>query len=97
MAGLDTPASFVHFLGWPLAKQEDLLRWASFALILLALAAYGLQWTGAVRHPLLYAATFCLAFFGCVINHNHQHHPTFVSAGLNFDPPKKSWARPEHW
>jgi fatty acid desaturase len=41
------------------------------------------QWAGLVRHPLLYVASLLLAFIGCVINHNHQHHPTFVSRSLN--------------
>jgi fatty acid desaturase len=55
----------------------------SILFILLALAAYAIQWTGVCRHPLLFGATLCLAFFACVINHNHQHHPTFVPRFLN--------------
>jgi fatty acid desaturase len=55
----------------------------SVLFILLALTAYAVQWTGLLRHPLLYGATFCLAFLGGVINHNHQHHPTFVPRPLN--------------
>jgi fatty acid desaturase len=55
----------------------------SVAFILLALAAYGVQWTGLVRHPVLLVAALCLSFLACVINHNHQHHPTFVPAFLN--------------
>lgn len=57
--------------------------WRSVVFILLALAAYGAQWTGVVRHPVLLAATLCLSFLACVINHNHQHHPTFVAGPLN--------------
>jgi fatty acid desaturase len=55
----------------------------SVLFILLALTAYAVQWTGLVRHPALLAATFCLSFLACVINHNHQHHPTFVPHILN--------------
>jgi fatty acid desaturase len=50
----------------------------SVAFILLALVAYALQWSGVVRHPALYAGGMYLAFVACIINHNHQHHPTFV-------------------
>jgi len=55
----------------------------AFAAPASALAAYGVQWAGLVRHPALYAASLGLAFLACVINHNHQHHPTFVPRGLN--------------
>lgn len=52
-----------------------------FVAVALGLAA--VQWTGAARHPALYAASLCFAFFACVIDHNHQHHPTFRHRGLN--------------
>jgi fatty acid desaturase len=55
----------------------------SVTFIGLAISAYTLQWTGTIRHPLLYGASLCLAFLACVINHNHQHHPTFVPRILN--------------
>jgi fatty acid desaturase len=51
--------------------------------VLLALGVPAVQWAGLCRHPLLYVAGFPLAFIGCVINHNHQHHPTFVPRRLN--------------
>lgn len=57
------------------------LRSVGFVLAALALAA--IQWAGVARHPALLAASFPLAFLGCVVNHNHQHHPTFAFAGLN--------------
>jgi fatty acid desaturase len=55
----------------------------SVLFILLALAAYGVQWCGLLCHPAVYVASMCLAFLACVINHNHQHHPTFVPRSLN--------------
>ena len=55
----------------------------SLAFVALAHVLMALQWTGAMRHPALYAASLVLAFIACVINHNHQHHPTFRQAPLN--------------
>jgi fatty acid desaturase len=55
----------------------------SVAFVLLAVTVPAVQWAGVYRHPLLYACTFPLAFIACVINHNHQHHPTFVPRRLN--------------
>jgi fatty acid desaturase len=55
----------------------------SIAFIGLTLAGYSLAWSGVIRHPLLYPALLALGFLSCVINHNHQHHPTFVPRGLN--------------
>jgi fatty acid desaturase len=55
----------------------------SVLVILLAVTAYTVQWAGILRHPAIYVASFFLAFFACVINHNHQHHPTFVPGWLN--------------
>jgi fatty acid desaturase len=55
----------------------------SILFVLLAIAVPAVQWSGFLRHPLLYAAGFPLAFLACVINHNHQHHPTFVPRRLN--------------
>jgi fatty acid desaturase len=55
----------------------------SIAFVGLTLAAYVVEWSGAFRHPLLCMATCCLAFLACTINHNHQHHPTFVNRPLN--------------
>lgn len=55
----------------------------SVFFIVLAIAVYFMQWWGVVRHPLLFAASFALAFIACVINHNHQHHPTFTLQPFN--------------
>ncbi len=55
----------------------------SVAFAVLAVAVPLVQWTGALRHPALYAAGLVLAFLACVVNHNHQHHPTFRSAPLD--------------
>jgi fatty acid desaturase len=55
----------------------------SIAFILAAIVTYAAQWAGLIRHPILYAASLSLAFIGCVINHNHQHHPTLVPRSLN--------------
>jgi fatty acid desaturase len=55
----------------------------SVVFIFSTLAAYAVQWAGICRHPALFAASLCLAFFACVINHNHQHHPTFIPRYLN--------------
>jgi fatty acid desaturase len=49
----------------------------------MAILVYAIQWAGVWRHPLVFGASLCLAFFACVINHNHQHHPTFVNRRLN--------------
>jgi fatty acid desaturase len=57
--------------------------WRSVAFVLSALAIAAVQWTGDLRHPALYVAAFPLAFFVCVINHNHQHHATFRPHSLN--------------
>jgi fatty acid desaturase len=55
----------------------------SIAFVGLTLAAYAMEWSGAFRQPLFFMATCCLAFLSCTINHNHQHHPTFVNRRLN--------------
>ena len=55
----------------------------SIAMVAAALSAMGLQWSGALRSPLFFAATCSLAFIACVVNHNHQHCPTFVPPALN--------------
>lgn len=55
----------------------------SVAFVLLVLAMMAAQWSGVIRHPLLYSFTLCLAFIACVVNHNHQHCSTFVPRGLN--------------
>ena len=55
----------------------------SVLFVLFALAVYVVEWSGVVRHPALYVAGLALAFIACVINHNHQHHPTFVPRPLN--------------
>jgi fatty acid desaturase len=55
----------------------------SVLFVLLALAVPAVQWLGLLQDPLLYLAGFPLAFIACVINHNHQHHPTFVPGPLN--------------
>jgi fatty acid desaturase len=55
----------------------------SVVFILLLLGVYAVQWAGLLCHPALYTATFVLAFCACVINHNHQHHATFVPRWLN--------------
>jgi fatty acid desaturase len=55
----------------------------SIAFVLLAIAVPAVQWAGLLNHPALYLAAFLLAFIACVINHNHQHHPTLVPRWLN--------------
>ena len=55
----------------------------SIAFVLLAIAAPAVQWAGLLRHPALYVAGYGLAFIACVVNHNHQHHLTFVPRWLN--------------
>ena len=55
----------------------------SVLFVLAALALTAIQWSGVARHPALYAASLCLAFFACVIDHNHQHRPVFLSRRLN--------------
>lgn len=49
----------------------------SVLFIATSLALMAVQWTETLRHPTIYAASLAFAFFACVINHNHQHHPTF--------------------
>lgn len=57
----------------------------SVSLVLALLGLMGLQWSGAARHPVLLVATMALAFIACIVNHNHQHCPTFAPRrrGLN--------------
>jgi len=55
----------------------------SVAFVALAHLLMALQWMEAVRHPAVYATSLWLAFVACIINHNHQHHPTFARAPLN--------------
>ena len=55
----------------------------SVLFIVLAIASYAVQWLGLLRHPALFAASLGLAFIACIIDHNHQHHPTFVPRSLN--------------
>lgn len=55
----------------------------SIAFVLASLALTAVQWTGAARHPALFAASIGLAFIACIVNHNHQHHPTFAPPALN--------------
>lgn len=57
--------------------------WRSILFVLLAQTVYLLQWLGVIRHPLLYALSFFLAFICCVVNHNHHHHPTFIHRPMN--------------
>lgn len=57
--------------------------WRSVTFVGVALALTAVQWSGALRHPALYASSLCLAFFACVIDHNHQHRPIFLAGGLN--------------
>ena len=55
----------------------------SLALLGAALALYALGWSGALRHPLVWLASLVGAFVSCVINHNHQHAPTFHTTRAN--------------
>lgn len=55
----------------------------SVVFVALAIAVPALQWCGEMTHPLLYLASFPLAFIACVVNHNHQHLPVFVRPQLN--------------
>lgn len=60
--------------------KED---WRSVLFIWIALGLTAIQWTETLNHPALYATSLLFAFLGCVIDHNHQHHPTFKYRGLN--------------
>ncbi len=55
----------------------------SITFLLLLLVAMAIQWLGMLRHPSLWSCTVFLSFIAMVINHNHQHCPTFVSRHLN--------------
>lgn len=55
----------------------------SVLFVATALAATAVQWSGLARHPALYAASLCFAFFACVIDHNHQHRPVFHARSAN--------------
>ena len=55
----------------------------SIAFILLAIACYAVQWLEVFNHPLLVLAGMLLAFIACIVNHNHQHHRTFVPGWMN--------------
>ena len=55
----------------------------SMLFVLAALALMAVQWSGTLRHPVLFVASLCFAFFACVIDHNHQHRPVFLSRELN--------------
>lgn len=55
----------------------------SVIFISLAIALYAVQWLGLVRHPALFVTSLCFAFIACIINHNHQHHRTFIPESLN--------------
>ena len=61
---------------------NTLLRYrADGRTVLLVLATLTLlvgQWSGLVRHPLVFVASSLLCFTSCVVNHNHQHCPVFV-------------------
>ncbi len=52
----------------------------SLVFIAALLLLIGLQWCGAARDSVLYAATLWLSFVACIVNHNHQHCATFCSA-----------------
>ena len=52
----------------------------SVIVVVGTLALLAAQWSGAVRHPLVFAASLALCFTSCVVNHNHQHCPIFVPA-----------------
>ncbi len=60
--------------------REDL---RSIAIIGLMLLVMSLQVCGVVEHWVVYLLSFPLAFLCCVVNHNHQHHPTFKPRWLN--------------
>ena len=55
----------------------------SVLFVLTALMLMAVQWSGTLRHPVLYVASLCFAFFACVIDHNHQHRPVFLTQSLN--------------
>lgn len=50
----------------------------SMAFVAATLVLLALQWSGACRNAWLFCLSCGLVFACAVINHNHQHHPTFV-------------------
>jgi len=65
----------------PLLYYREDIR--SIGIIALMLLIAALQIGGVVEHWAVYLLTFPLAFLCCVVNHNHQHHPTFRPRWLN--------------
>lgn len=55
----------------------------SVVFVLGTLALLVAQWSGILRHPLVFVGSLALCFTACVINHNHQHFPVFVPALAN--------------
>ena len=66
--------------GLPLRYRED--RRSLFLLALL-FGLFAVQWTGTLRHGMLYGLTGLLAFVACVIKHNHIHCRTFRDERCN--------------
>lgn len=61
----------------------DLSDVRSVVFVVTALALMAVQWSDTLRHPALWVASLCLAFFACVIDHNHQHRAVFLPRRLN--------------
>ena len=55
----------------------------SIVFVLLALVVPAAQWAAWHRDAALYGVGYALTFLACIINHNHQHCPTFVPLPLN--------------
>lgn len=64
----------------PLRHRAD---WRSLFFLMLLAALFATQWTGWLRHWALVPPTCLLAFFACVIKHNHVHCRTFSHRGWN--------------
>jgi len=57
--------------------------WRSVLVVALALAIPVFQFSGILRHPLIWSAGVVTAYLTLVINHNHQHVATFHRATMN--------------
>ncbi len=55
----------------------------SLAFLAVSLGLTAVQWSGLANHWTLVLGSCAFAFIACVINHNHQHHPTFTAPSAN--------------
>ena len=65
----------------PLFRYRADVRTLGFVALELGLLAG--NWSGTVRHPLTFAASFFFAFVCCIVAHNHMHLPVFRGRGGN--------------